>query len=991
VKRACAALLSALAVLAGSPATLHAVDLRNVLSDYTLTSWSRKDGLTGPVWAIAQDGDGFLWLGNDDGLVRFDGVRFVPWERLGAAPLPHLTVRSLHVAHDKSLWIGFGAAGGIARIQGKNVRVYGEPDGAATGAVTAIAEDRRHAIWVAGANGLFRLDNDRWQRLGSAQGLPEVAATNVYVDSSDTLWVGTAAGLFWRPEPTDDKFQQIDPASDPVRALSLSEDATGRMWTSDPLVGFRTLGYRTTQPSGVEAGRGYRLLHDRMDNLWVGTIGQGLWRITHSPDPGNTTIEKTTVLSGLSSDAVRSVFEDRNGNIWAGTTEGVDRLVPHRITPWTGLGLVGTIAAAPDARLWAGTADGILRFSRTAGTWQPDETRIPMRGVRDLRVDGDGAVWTVSSDGLLRIDGTRPTRVPLPPGVNGENIEALAGSRQSGVWVVAAGGVVFRVEGPRTTLFNQVASLKGTPVTSALVDTSGRLWLTLSGAQVGVLSGPGQFKVYGPQDGLGPGPHFEIYEDSQGSLWICGADGLSRLNGDRFLVVSRANGLPPGGVFGLTEDDEHNLWLSTSAGIIRLTRAEFDAATANPGYQLHFRTYDTSDGLAGFPVQAGDRNGIRVSDGTLWFVTSRGLSVVEPHGLSIPRPMPKIAIDAIEVNDRPVADWSRALSSAATKLEISYTLPELTYPLKSRFRYRLDGFDSDWVDAGNRRQALYTNLPPGHYAFHVDASGDEGRWSEAEALWAFSIAPRFYQTWWFLGVLGVMLTAMLWGAWQLRLRQLRRQFSLVLGERVRLSRELHDTLLQSLVGVALEFDAISKSLDTSPDSAKARVVKIRERVEEYIREARRSIWSLRSPALETGDLVDALREGATRVTSDQPVDLEFSVSGVPQRYASDVEHQLMRIGQEAVLNAARHAGAHTIRMHVEFGAEAVALRVADDGRGFDPHHTVEGTSDHYGITTMRERAEQVGGHVSITSQPGRGTVVEAVVPVTHAQPEGVTA
>ena len=220
-------------------------------------------------------------------------------------------------------------------------------------------------------------------------------------------------------------------------------------------------------------------------------------------------------------------------------------------------------------------------------------------------------------------------------------------------------------------------------------------------------------------------------------------------------------------------------------------------------------------------MQAGDRNGIRASDGTLWFVTSRGLSVVEPHGLSIPRPMPKIAIDAIEVNDRPVADWSRALSSGATKLEISYTFPELTYPLKSRFRYRLDGFDSDWVDAGNRRQALYTNLPPGHYAFHVSASGDEGRWSEAEALWAFSIAPRFYQTWWFLGVLGVMLAAMLWGAWQLRLRQLRRQFSLVLGERVRLSRELHDTLLQSLVGVALEFDAISKSLDTSPDFAKA--------------------------------------------------------------------------------------------------------------------------------------------------------------------------
>jgi signal transduction histidine kinase len=311
--------------------------------------------------------------------------------------------------------------------------------------------------------------------------------------------------------------------------------------------------------------------------------------------------------------------------------------------------------------------------------------------------------------------------------------------------------------------------------------------------------------------------------------------------------------------------------------------------------------------------------------------------------------------------------------------------------LKTRFRYRLDGFDSGWVDAGNRRQALYTNLPPGDYAFHADVSSDEGRWSETEALWAFSIAPRFYQTWWFYGVVAVAAAGFIWGAWALRVRQLRRQFSLVLGERVRLSRELHDTLLQSLVGVALEFDAVSKSIDSTPEVAKARVVRIRERVEEYIREARRSIWSLRSPALETGDLVEALRDGATRAMSDQPVELEFSVTGVPQRYASDVEHQLMRIGQEAVLNAARHAHAQTIRMHLDFGPQTVALRVADDGQGFDLQRTAEGTTDHYGITTMRERAEQVGGHVTITSQPGHGTLVEAVVPVSHSQPEGVTA
>src|SRR5262249_54491064 len=440
----------------------------------------------------------------------------------------------------------------------------------------------------------------------------------------------------------------------------------------------------------------------------------------------------------------------------------------------------------------------------------------------------------------------------------------------------------------------------------------------LGGAQIGVLSGPGQLKIYGPQDGLGPGPHFEIYEDSQGTLWICGADGLSRLNGDRFAVVARANGLPAGGVFGLTEDDEHTLWLSTSAGIIRLPRAEYDTAAGTPGYQMHFRTYDTSDGLAGFPVTAADRNGIRASDGTLWFVTSRGLSVVEPRSLAIPRPRTTVAIDSIEANDRPVADGARALPAGTTKLEISYTVPELTYPLKPRFRYRLDGFDSGWVDAGNRRQALYTNLPAGQYAFHVDVSGDEGRWSEADAGWSFSIEPRFYQTWLFYSLMGLSLAAAIWGAWALRVRQLRRQFSLVLGERVRLSRELHDTLLQSLVGVALEFDAVSKSLDASPATARERVIKIREHVEEYIREARRSIWSLRSQALETGDLLVALRESAERATADHSVDFRFNVSGPPRRPPSSVEHQLLRIGQEAVLNAVRHSSARHITMDVGF-------------------------------------------------------------------------
>src|SRR6185436_10239519 len=218
----------------------------------------------------------------------------------------------------------------------------------------------------------------------------------------------------------------------------------------------------------------------------------------------------------------------------------------------------------------------------------------------------------------------------------------------------------------------------------------------------------------------------------------------------------------------------------------------------------------------------------------------------------------------------------------------------------------------------------------------ADVSSDEGRWSETEALWAFSIAPRFYQTWWFYGVVAVAAAGFIWGAWALRVRQLRRQFALVLGERVRLSRELHDTLLQSLVGVALEFDAVSKSLETSPAAARQRVIKIREQVEEYIREARRSIWSLRSPALETGDLIDALRDSATRAATGDEVAWSFEQSGERRRVSSNVEHQLLRIGQEALLNAARHSGASTIIVRLQYEPDSIALTIADNGHGFNP-------------------------------------------------------
>jgi signal transduction histidine kinase len=321
------------------------------------------------------------------------------------------------------------------------------------------------------------------------------------------------------------------------------------------------------------------------------------------------------------------------------------------------------------------------------------------------------------------------------------------------------------------------------------------------------------------------------------------------------------------------------------------------------------------------------------------------------------------------------------LPARTSRLQIEYATLNLTTPLKTRFRYRLDGFDADWIDAGARRQAPYTNLPPRRYRFLVQADNSEGTWGSPAEL-DFSIAPVFYQTRWFALVGVVALGAMIWAAWGIRLRRVHKEFALILGERVRLSREIHDTLLQSLVGIALQCDAIAADVDdASSTGARGQLVRMRKQVEEYIREARQSIWDLRSAKLERRDLAAALREIGERATLGTSIQFEFAVTGVPDHCSTKVEEQLLRIGQEAVLNAIRHAQASRVRMELRYENGSVVLHVSDDGRGFDPERAIDTAGGHYGLTTMKERAAALGAMLRIDSGRGRGTAVETVVPL----------
>jgi signal transduction histidine kinase len=437
-------------------------------------------------------------------------------------------------------------------------------------------------------------------------------------------------------------------------------------------------------------------------------------------------------------------------------------------------------------------------------------------------------------------------------------------------------------------------------------------------------------------------------------------------------------------VRAIVEDRDDRLWLSVDRGLIRVERNELTRALADRSHRLRYQSYDTHDGLAGAPV--GVIGSTRSGDGTLWFIRGGGLTTVDPRHLesAADHTPPALRIESVIANDRRSRpEPAASFPAGTTRMDIRYTALTLSMSDRIRFRYRLDGVDTAWNEAGTRRSASYTNLAPGTYRFHVDVdpSGEDAVAGIQPVTWSFTIQPAFYQTRGFLVVVLMAALLSVWGTWQGRLRLIERRFSLALAERARLSREIHDTLLQSLVGVAMQFDAIANTLGPSLTPAKEQLLRIRREVEAYIRDARQSIADLRSPLLEAADLMTVLKDFGKRTVGTGAVRFITSVTGTPRQYSPKVDNQLLRIGQEAIINAVRHAHVSRIHLEVRFEKQSVTLRVSDDGRGFERSASEIESEQHYGLTTMRERAEDIGGRLTVVSDATTGTVVEAIVPI----------
>jgi ligand-binding sensor domain-containing protein/two-component sensor histidine kinase len=967
--------LTALLVLTLRATQASALDPGKTLAEYSLTNWAEDAGpFPFGIYAIAQDRDGYLWLGARTGLVRFDGNEFVLWK--GTPPLTDDRIHAICASLDGSLWVGFGTIGGVSRIRDGKVTAFSTRDGLAGGDVNALIEDHDGTMWVGSYGGLSRFQNDRWVQFGANEGLPVAAVIALLRDSRGTLWVGTSVGVYSRGanEHTFRLFAQ-------TTVVRFSEDASGTIWVTDSENGFKILdgpSRHTRIAPPLREGPGRELLFDRSGSLWIGTQGAGLMRVRGLKGEGRLEpVERLAHRDGLISDDIRTLFEDRDGTIWIGSRRGLSRLSESnvktvRADPEKDT-FVYAVTRTRDGNFWTATSEGLKRAAsgkqRTFGV----EDGLPSHVVTALHEDQSGTLWVATTRGVARSKGGRFVPLPLPKGMGLEQVLSMTSDRGGALWLCDRYRGLFQWKDGHLARMNDLFDEK--KVYIAYADSADRVWIGFWNTGIAVYHN-NKIVSYSDVQGVPVRGVNLVYEDRRGAIWVGTDHGLGRFDNGRFRVFTR-QGFPKSGVFSIVEDAQGFLWFGLGVGLLRISPGEFERATSDEGYQIRYKIYGREDGLPGTLGRPGMPSSARASDGSLSFVTSNGVALVHPDRLhESPMPGP-LRIESLVADGRSL-DLRSDLSLAAgtARLQIDYSILNLAAAPAPRFRTTLDGFDSGWQELGTRRQTSYTNLPPGQYRFRVVSNTNDGAWNESGAVMAFSIKPAFYQTNVFYGAATLIVVLGVWCAWRLRLRQMNHEFSVVLAERARMGREIHDTLLQSLVGVALEFDDISGQLDPTAESLKKQVARIRERVENYIREARQSIWNLRSPTLERTDLVTALRLFGETATAHNGVRFEFLVTGQPRRVSVKLEEQLLRIGQEALSNAIRHGLAHVIRTELCYDSDTVRLLVSDNGRGFDPDHLEELADEHWGVTTMRERAQQVGARFTLVSSPGAGTRVE---------------
>jgi signal transduction histidine kinase/ligand-binding sensor domain-containing protein len=825
-------------------------------------------------------------------------------------------------------------------------QVWGTEEGLPQSSVHAIVQGRDGYIWAATEGGLVRFDGVSFRTYGRATDAAfesdDLCCLKVEEDGS--LLVGTASGwLLMR----DGQFEKTS-----IRA-------------------------QAEQPASVAGvpGRVQAVLLDPEGLKWVGTRN-GLKVVDQKTG-------KVQEVAALKGDSVLCLFRDVEGNHWVGTeTSGLHVLRRLKFRSEAGLaGLaVTSVAETPDGAMWIGTRDdGLRRVVRGVVSEPVAVDRLTSGVILCMAVDGAGNVWAGTPDGLNIVDAKGSVKkITSADGLPDDYVRSLAPQSGSGrgMGVGTQKGLARIVAGRVEEVLTASNGLAGDMV-GAMLDSSQGFLVATSGG-LSVIGPDAKVKPSAAPNGLGRAIVTTMTTDPTADVWLATSDGrLGQFQGGRFVETARFP--PDNAIDGMIADGNGNLWLRMKRGVRRIELSSLQPCMTNaPCGEMGVR-YGVADGLPTDEVVAGETSGgVLTRDGEIWFPTRRGVGVVDARHLPFDQVAPPVVVERVLVDD--VAASTQAavkVPYGRQRLTIEYAGLSFTAPSEVRYRVKLEGFDRDWVDAGAKRSATYTNLPARSYTFRVQAVNGDGVWNLVGAEVRVEVVPPYWRRWWFVALVLVGVAAVLAGVYLLRLRRLRRDFDVVLAERNRMAREIHDTLTQDFVGTSVQLDIVAQMLRRGKlDAALDQVVKTRRLVTEGLAEARRSIWELRSGGAEER-LPLRLRRLVER---DEWAEMgaKVKVGGAVRALDATVEREVLRVAQEALQNVKRHARATHTTVDLHYSDEAVLLTIEDNGVGFRMEDVPPG---HFGLVGMQERAEVIEGELEIVSEPGKGTMVRLRISV----------
>ena len=978
-----------------------ALDPNRQLTQYGHSAWLTQDGNFGgtPV-VMAQTADGYIWVGTNVGLARYNG-HFSPWTPPSGKRLLDSRIFSLAATHDGGLWIGTGS--GTSYWKDGELVNYRRP----YGRIEDMLADRDGAAWIVRTQGpadegqLCKLQRGDFHCYAKDEGLPSVLATKVVNDTAGNFWVGGFFGLIRWKAGTSTTYFSRNPSEDEgigsIKGVAAGPD--GSVWTNVETEesvlrleqfdhgSWTTHVYPQTQARNSDV---MTLFIDRDNFLWVGTAHNGIYRIRGDR------VEHFGREDGLSSDGIGRFFQDREGTVWVVTSAGVDNFHDLHIENFSmreGMYADGasTLAAGHDGTVWVGNFQS-LNFLRDGKVSSITEGHgLPGRNVTTLLEDHAGRLWLGVDNGLWVYENSRFRAIRHADGSPLGNVFALCEDIGHDIWVRA---------GPN---LDRISDYQVREESSA--KEIGRAYIMAAHPEGGVVLGmvtgdliryrDGKISPLPDNDGsVSSGPLAERMEDPDrhirdllvqpdGSIWGTNVQEFFIWKDGKRQSLSASNGLPCDYIFALLDDRRGSLWLSTACGLVKISDEELSRWRSHPKTNvkatLVVGTLDgVQPGLTSLKPQM-----VSTPDGKIWLVNTRLLQMFDPDDRRKNEIVPPVHVEQI-VADRKtyLPQPGLRLPPRSRDIEIDFAALSFVVPQKVRYRYKLEGYDTDWQETDNRHQLLYRNLSPAKYRFRVIACNNDGVWNETGATLNFLVEPAYYQTGWFRILCSMLAVSTLWLIYRVRMWRMREtlnaRFDERMAERTRLARELHDTLLQTIQGSKMVADDALENL-TDNNYIQRALERLSRWLDQAMIEGRTALNSLRTSTTQVNDLAQSLERAARECSTGSSMEFTLQIDGAARGLHPIVRDEVYRIGYEAIRNACSHSGGTVLEVDLSYARDLI-LRVRDNGKGISPDIAASGKEGHFGLKGMQERATRVGGNLTLSSSAYSGTEVELVIP-----------